>query len=653
MITFLYLSITSFLSIFFYNELQVTNINTYDKNFNTDQDFYYKKMHLILYMQIYTNLGEILSEQETDRVFNYYLETQVSKIESSKFFYQKSSLSDFSCGIKQISNLLFFCIDYDINNLNDFLFVSFKKSVLIGQNEFDNFFKNYSIRIYADYYFTRPCESFYFFNVSQLESYLQEGNKIFMKNKLDDYVKNSAGTFNLRINSTTISPMGNNIILLFKTLKLQLDAGNLLTDIYKFNSFQFDSQQYSFNSNLFTLTFKLSPEIETFKFKYKKLQESFAEISGIMSVIRFFGLFFILIINFFKQYIYFANKVFKRKIIFIKDLQVENNPFVSVKKQSGLVYLKSDESNKHTQKQLRQQTSLRKPGMDEKKKSNVQFNVPPQLYLEEQSQKSVFNTNFLMLRESNLLKLGNEKQLNKTQTIKDQDFSNNSIIKRLKIQIDGAYEINKDLKLIKSDMNRNKLHSENEEIHIKNKGTRNNSKKLHTAKLSLSPMKLVQHKTDRLSQKINDYILFTSKKQATHKFSVYEIIKVLMFSKCSKTRRTSKIILLQMIERSMKKMDFFKVVKASQRLDILEYLLLDERQNALLKYIDKEQILFNKDNKESTFVAKYKPLLNSEEKAELVQNFFQYMKNDNDPSLVDRKLYAILDESLLDLNTEF
>ena len=82
-------------------------------------------------------------------------------------------------------------------------------------------------------------------------------------------------------------------------------------------------------------------------------------------------------------------------------------------------------------------------------------------------------------------------------------------------------------------------------------------------------------------------------------------------------------------------------------IDILLYVLLNEKQRHLLKYVQKEEICYNEKTEKINYYAKYKNNLSKEKKLEIVTNFIEEGKRGELTDEVDMKIFECLDENLL------
>lgn len=605
LVLFLYMSISAILYIFIQNNIVVTTIDTYDQNFNTNNEQYYKRLNLILYLSIFTTSGGALNKSETLRVYNNFFQNQVSSIQSQNYYYQKKTLSSYACGQKE--NILIFCVDYDISNLHDFIFVSFSKNSILNEKDKEEFFSKYSMNVHVDYYFMDPCDNKVFFENKELEIFIKEKNKVFDQNKVLDYIRNTFGTYTIRINETFIKGGGKNILVNFKTIKLQLDSGVILSKKDYFNSFVFHKQDSDFSANILTMTFKLSPLVQIFQFKYKKIQESFAEIAGVMGFIKFLGVLFILSINFLKEHTFFSNTIFKRKVIFINSLHTTNG-------------------NKTPEKELKNNGSNKKQIFYNKVKKPTEENA------------SGISENKTLERIHIFNKAKDSSNFEAERNIQNQPNNNSytNVYKKYEGQIDGMFNLKDNLEFEPT------VIRINTEIVRKNINTDMTQPKSSANRLQQTEMfEINRTKIERYiksQQVINDT-----------KFSICSIFSILVCGKCRKSKKMQNKLLVEMIFENMKKMDFFRIVKTQTRLDIMGYLLLSDRQREVMKFIEKEQAVYDKATNKVSFFKKYKNNYDKNKKVELIYDYCKSIK-DNQCSEVDRKLFFLLDEDFTDTN---
>lgn len=191
----------------------------------------------------------------------------MSSIQSQYYYYEKKSLKNFKCGSN--GNIVQFCLNYKFEVLDDFIFVFLNKKPMIN-DEFNKFYTLFLIKIHIDYFFNNPCDNYFNYDIGSIDNYLSQNNPKFVQNNIFDYLKNSYGIYTQRLNTSIFNPIGNNVVLSFKTMKLELDSNVLTSEYSKFYSFAFDNQKNTYSNKLFSVIFKLSPMIEIYKFKYKK-----------------------------------------------------------------------------------------------------------------------------------------------------------------------------------------------------------------------------------------------------------------------------------------------------------------------------------------------------------------------------------------------
>lgn len=138
LLIFIYLSVASIIYIFLDNNIGFTPIQTYNQNFKTDSNLYYKKINLIISIQIFSSNESVLTHENAIKTFEKYFEPQVSSIQSKNYYYEKNSLNKFKCGSN--GNILKFCVNYKFEVLNDFIFISFNEKSLVSEDDF-NFFQ--------------------------------------------------------------------------------------------------------------------------------------------------------------------------------------------------------------------------------------------------------------------------------------------------------------------------------------------------------------------------------------------------------------------------------------------------------------------------------------------------------------------------------
>lgn len=604
------MSFSAIINIMIDNSIEVSSLNSFDQNFSTSNEYFYKKLHMVIYLSVFTISGNTLGKEEWLSVFNNFFQNQVSMIQSQKQAFNKKDLNFYSCG--QYSNVLLFCVDYEITNLNDFLFISFMKNPLLNDNDKEEFSDRYMVKIHTDYYFMDSCNEKWYFDQKVLEDDVKLKNIPFFNNKIFYYIRNIFGSFSIRINEKFIKDGGRNIIMNLKIMKLILDSGVVFENNYFFNSFIYENQTIEYSPNIFTLTFRLSPLIQIFQFKYKKILDSFAEIAGIMGLAKFLFLMFALIINFFNKYSSFSGNAFKRKIIFINSAHINRNKFsVGEKKLAEEIKNMSNNRNKKIDKEN--------------------------------------SDNKTVERLSNMIKTNN--YMNNNTGIDRNLITNNQqnvsfyvdAYKKHEGQIIGVYNIKNNFELepaIANQSLRNIVHN-----NFDNKN--NNNSALSQKKLSSpSPFRELY---DIDQNKVENYLKEKNAITKT-KFSVYLIFCIFICGKCVKSKKVQRRLLFEMVTENNRNMNIFKIMKTPKKFDILTFLLLNKKQRSVMKLIEKEQIVYDKADDKASFYKKYKNSHNKTKRAKLIYEFLKGI-HDNQASELDKKLFFLLDEDFNNNNT--
>ncbi len=68
------------------------------------------------------------------------------------------------------------------------------------------------------------------------------------------------------------------------------------------------------------------------------------------------------------------------------------------------------------------------------------------------------------------------------------------------------------------------------------------------------------------------------------------MFKLFTWGNCSNKKKIQFKIVMKMIKKNFKKMEFIRLIENIQQIDVLTYLMLDETQKLLFKCVDKKQI---------------------------------------------------------------
>lgn len=148
---FLYLYLSGILTVFNRESKKVTEINSYNPNFQTDSD-YFKNLNINTYLQLYRTDNQKL-EKKPEEILKELLKFQISYINSKSLKYTLINMYDKLVYSKD--NLIIFIADYQINTLSDFFKFSIDKQSLKSDKDIELFFKTYTIRINVDYFFLK------------------------------------------------------------------------------------------------------------------------------------------------------------------------------------------------------------------------------------------------------------------------------------------------------------------------------------------------------------------------------------------------------------------------------------------------------------------------------------------------------------------
>lgn len=102
-----------------------------------------------------------------------------------------------------------------------------------------------------------------------------------------------------------------------------------------------------------------------------------------------------------------------------------------------------------------------------------------------------------------------------------------------------------------------------------------------------------------------------------------------------------------MIERNLEQLDIMKVQNKLKLIDVIAYLLLEKHQFHLLKFVEKEQVVYDCLSDQVSFVSKYNMDSLGPNFEEGAKTYFQMMKESPEQAtLIDQKLYSVLDEKI-------
>lgn len=106
------------------------------------------------------------------------------------------------------------------------------------------------------------------------------------------------------------------------------------------------------------------------------------------------------------------------------------------------------------------------------------------------------------------------------------------------------------------------------------------------------------------------------------KYNVCLVIFIVACGMCFKFRRIKRKIFLGMMNRNMNRMDFFKLIQTKRKLDIITYLLFNEKQLAMIKFVEKEQMSYDILNDSVLFHRKYSRKFNYEKRLEISRQIY-------------------------------
>ena len=603
-IFFLYISLSSLgAAIFYPTKNIITTVTKGDYNLS-EIDNLSNKMHLVIYIELYTSNSSIsLDSINTPAIFQDYLEAKISFVDSKNFNYNKQNMFDSLCG--QNNNIMVFCIDYQINSFQDFMLISLNRNAVMSSEKMDNFFNTFNFRFHMDYYFLSPNENIFYFNWNELELNYRNKNPFFIENNCFDYIKSTYGYYSKIMETIDYASGKNNIALNFQVTNLELDTGIVFKKYHIFNSFSLINKEIILSNNLFSVTLEVASQIQRVEFFYKKIFEYFAEISGTMEFIRFILVCLMIIVDLTKDNILFSSKMLKRSVLISKNTKNDIND-----KCTFMKFAKTELND------VSQNRSLNNPLENDNLMNNSpNINLIPDL---SRDPKNKYKNLFSKVSINNYFL--NSKNLNNNLDVSSSPVKT-KIIEIIPPEIDKKCE--------KGEIG---------------EGSYNICENLNLRQLNQEIVKKKTFKEDLLEYDLKHKSLKDSKFSTCSIFYIY-----LCF--CSKPKQQMYVrrkLYISMIKKNSKLLDVFKIQKKLRLLDILIYLILDERQFGLLKYISKEQMLYNTEKDDFSFICKYK---NYMDKDKMYEHFNSYIEDIKASRLSEKdvKLLNVLDDDFLNI----
>jgi hypothetical protein len=611
LIAFIFFSIQAIIIVFMDNTMSVSNITTYDADFIKNDSVYYQRMNIIVYIQLYSNANSILDQAETTRLLDTYLQATTSSFENDKMIYRIKPLGANQCGV--VGSMAVYCLSYDVYTKDDFLSINFNKPVLASQDSFDKFIQDYTIRFHINYYFTQPgCKTPYFFKTGELNQYLISRNVNFHSGNIFEYILTTHGSHTVKFSKDHRTE--NSITFNFKNMNLVYDTSVLIGETHYFNSFVLGSKVFETTTNLISFNFRILPIIETYIFRYKKLQASFAEIGGIMGVFRFAGYFLIVIINNVKQQLYFSELMYKKNIVFSDDVVKNLHDLLrnKVAGQGGGKELFRGVTFGNMVKPSDINIELNKSIDGERKKrviGDIKQDNPEE--------------NVLTIEPDNIENQNNDEVAKHIMDNLEQDQGNREIkgVDNHKNEINVKPDVEEDNLAVKVEP---KLYRITEDLHLK---------------------EVFNPKAEKVLNKLKLGRLFLGA-ASSKPFNLGSVICLHFCGKFRKSRKVEADIIQSMFDYNTKKMDYINILEKIERIDVLTYILLNDNQKFLLKYVDKFRLFYDTKDNKAIVTSKYNQKTEKINKLKGFETFFQNVKN-NTCSFIDKKLFEILDEDLV------
>jgi hypothetical protein len=607
---FMYLSIVALMSVFSRTYKNVFTQQTYNLKFTTDAE-YYKKLHLILSIAVYRTDNVLVENPEI--ILKEFFNFQMSYISSNCFDYR--TLNFYDKKISQNNNMVTYFTTYDINTLNDFLKISMDKTVLKSDEDIANFFKKYILKFHVDYYFLKDREAL-ILKSKELFSSLSSQNPVFFDNNIIDYIYRTKNQDYLVINSKNYLSNSNNIQYYFNPYILILDPEIILSTQYKFKSFNLENRvKDEFASSLSSFQFKLSARTETFNFSFKKISSSFAEIAGIMSVIKFVMFLLVIIMTFIKRNQYFMHELYHDEIIIKKFRTRREHRSNDMFSQQSVSSPKGKDIRNNRVKEITHRVKDSEDQYLNKPSSYLSPGHFPPLKL---SRNSIyFKSNYTPVSVSSSIK---DEDTNKFCSEAKHYFSHNNVPRSPSKK-----------SALKPDKNKTRIFKINENMDLD---------EITPYRI---PKKLLREQNGIKKEEINLTLL--SKFNIGRRKANYSCLRLFLTTfVCScgdKIGKLKRQIFHKVYQKNMEKLDIIWVQKKLNQVDILSYVLLEPRQRVLMEYVKKEQMTLDFESGESKFSNEYALTKSMSEHVKILQNISNEKLDER-----DKKIIQILDPRL-------
>ncbi len=329
LVVFLYLSLQAVITVLNYTDKFFSKTTTFDNLLVKDGINTLNHLHMIAYVQIISRSGLPMDHNFRKNIFLEYFASQVSNLKSNKYSYNKKDLIDYLCNDK--SQTLIFCINFNINSINDFIFITINKAQAKNPRQFKEFFDKYSLRIHIDHYYLRACETKFYFDLDNWNEHMTNLFPAMLKFHLFDYIVNSKGYYAEALTNINYDTGLSNVELNYKLDALEIDTDPMVSSPKKINTLRVLTEKIIKSPNLFSFNIKMVQTKDNYSFVWLKLPQAFANVMGIMEACKFCFIVFNLLFNFLLQNLAMFDYFYTRKINFIKeDLAEDPSQLITV-----------------------------------------------------------------------------------------------------------------------------------------------------------------------------------------------------------------------------------------------------------------------------------------------------------------------------------
>ena len=321
MIVFFYLTVQAIINVLNYSDKFFTRTTSYDIHTLQNDPRTLNHLHLIAYVQVISKSGLPMSHQFRKNLLSQYFSSQVSSLKSEKYLYSKKNLLDYLCDDK--SETLIFCVDFNINSIDDFIYITINKEPTITPTQFEQFFSKYSLRIHIDHYFLRSCETNFFFDLDNWRTHMQTLFPEMVKYNLFDYLVNSKSYYAESLSNINYQTGLSNSDISYQVDDLSLDTDPLFSKSSNIKALSVLQEKIIRSPNLFSFNIKMVSTRNSYGFIYLKLPQAFANVIGIMEACKFMFIVVNLLMNFLLQNLTYFDYFYTRKVKFVSGEEEE------------------------------------------------------------------------------------------------------------------------------------------------------------------------------------------------------------------------------------------------------------------------------------------------------------------------------------------